>query len=168
MLGAGHSFVEQNYAKYLSGAGCRSAARSCSLSVPAGNELRYYFTVNSRYVVNKLKLLLFPFALKGHWARSHEQVAGGAKFKPPAHDINAPDLYIPLLAFCTYCLVCCMVDIASASSKFKPEACQPSARTAHPRTALTRRARSAWGASPGGASLRGRGRRCYCGRACDR
>jgi len=88
---------------------------------PLGNELRYYFTVNSRYVLNKLKLLIFPFALKGHWSRSHEQVAGGAKFKPPVNDINAPDLYIPMLAFCTYCLVCSMADIASTPSRFKPE-----------------------------------------------
>jgi hypothetical protein len=41
--------------------------------VPAGNELRYYFTVNARYVRHKLKLLLFPFGLRGHWNRSHEQ-----------------------------------------------------------------------------------------------
>ena len=82
MLGAGHTFVQQNYAKYLSGARSLCALGALrSLSRPPGNELRYYFTVNSRYVLNKLKLLLFPFSLKGHWTRSHEQ-AGVAP--PPA------------------------------------------------------------------------------------
>jgi hypothetical protein len=40
----------------------------------AGHALHYYFTVNSRYVRNKLKLLLCPFTLKGHWNRGVEQV----------------------------------------------------------------------------------------------
>jgi hypothetical protein len=39
----------------------------------AGNALRYYFTVNSRYVRSKLKLLLCPFVQRGHWNRSLEQ-----------------------------------------------------------------------------------------------
>jgi len=56
MLGAGQHFVTTSYNKYLS-----------------GNQLRYYFTVNARYVRHKLKLLLFPFGLRGHWNRSHEQ-----------------------------------------------------------------------------------------------
>lgn len=38
-----------------------------------GNALRYYFTVNARYVRNKLKVVLCPFTLKGHWNRSLEQ-----------------------------------------------------------------------------------------------
>jgi hypothetical protein len=46
---------------------------------------------------------------------------GGYKFKAPAGDVNAPDLYIPTLAFATYCLVCCTADIASTPSRFKPE-----------------------------------------------
>ena len=75
MLGAGHTFVQQNYAKYLSGALPHEHGLLASLSSRPGNELRYYFTVNTRYVLNKLKLLLFPFSLKGHWTRSHEQVS---------------------------------------------------------------------------------------------
>jgi hypothetical protein len=41
--------------------------------VPAGTALQYYFTVNTRYVRNKLKVLLFPFTLRGHWNRTLEQ-----------------------------------------------------------------------------------------------
>lgn len=31
-----------------------------------------------------------------------EPVGGRLAYKPPVHDINAPDLYIPLMAFGTY------------------------------------------------------------------
>lgn len=40
---------------------------------PSGNELRYYFTVNSRYVRNKLRLLFFPFSFRGPWHRAVDQ-----------------------------------------------------------------------------------------------
>ena len=33
------------------------------------------------------------------------QIAGGHPFKPPSQDVNAPDLYIPLMALCTYCIL---------------------------------------------------------------
>ncbi|TYJ24721.1 hypothetical protein E1A91_A08G280600v1 [Gossypium mustelinum] len=46
---------------------------------------RCYFKVNDQYVMNKLKLILFPFL-----------------HQPPIDDVNAPDLYIPLMAFGTY------------------------------------------------------------------
>ncbi|XP_048605822.1 protein YIF1A-like [Brassica napus] len=54
---------------------------------------RYYFQVNDQYVRNKLK---------GHWARISEPVGGRLSYKPPIYDINAPDLYIPFMAFGTY------------------------------------------------------------------
>ena len=41
--------------------------------------------------------------MKGHWTRISDQVGGGAlSFRPPLFDINAPDLYIPLMAFGTF------------------------------------------------------------------
>ena len=39
---------------------------------------------------------------QGHWARISEPVGGRLSYKPPIYDINAPDLYIPLMAFGTY------------------------------------------------------------------
>ena len=45
---------------------------------PAGNELRYYFTVNNRYVRNKLRMLLFPFSVRGQWHRALDQVGVAA------------------------------------------------------------------------------------------
>ena len=81
------------------------------------HKLKYYFHVNNRYVLNKLSILLLPFAHK-HWKRqpvdSAEQVdqygqpsATGlaTAYKPPSEDVNAPDLYIPTMAFFTYILL---------------------------------------------------------------
>lgn len=105
MLGAGQDFVQHGYAKFLS-----------------GHALRYYFTVSGRSVRAKLRLLLYPFASKGQWARAMEASAvGGGRFKPPCNDLHAPDLYLPAIAFCTYCLVCCLADAVSEPSRFRPE-----------------------------------------------
>ncbi|KAK8558967.1 hypothetical protein V6N12_042256 [Hibiscus sabdariffa] len=41
----------------------------------------------------------------GHWVRATEKLGGELSYKPPIDDINAPDLYIPLMAFGTYVLV---------------------------------------------------------------
>lgn len=50
-----------------------------------------------------LKLLFFTFSnVQGHWMRTNEASGGEFPFKPPIYDINAPDLYIPLMAFGTY------------------------------------------------------------------
>ncbi|XP_042475242.1 protein YIF1B-A-like [Macadamia integrifolia] len=81
---------------------------------------QYYFQVNDQYVRNKLKVILFPFLHRGHWTRITEPVGGRLSYKPPIYDINAPDLYIPLMAFGTY------VVLSGFSlgliGKFSPEA----------------------------------------------
>lgn len=51
------------------------------------NNLRPFFTVDDGYIVKKLGILMFPFVRR----RSHE--------------IEQPDLYIPLMSFLTYVLV---------------------------------------------------------------
>lgn len=51
------------------------------------------------FVVFLICLLLQP---QGHWTRISEPVGGRLSYKPPIYDINAPDLYIPLMAFGTY------------------------------------------------------------------
>ncbi|XP_055814205.1 uncharacterized protein LOC129883603 [Solanum dulcamara] len=81
---------------------------------------QYYFQVNDQYVRNKLTIVLFPFLHRGHWTRITEPVGGRLSYKPPIYDINAPDLYIPFMAFGTY------VVLASLSlglqGRFSPEA----------------------------------------------
>jgi hypothetical protein len=60
-----------------------------------------------------------PFLKKWNYVRVPEQLSGGHKYLPPRQDVNAPDLYIPVMALWTYCL---LVGIALFSSKtFKPE-----------------------------------------------
>ena len=66
------------------------------------NSLKYYFQVSNQYVIGKLKLLLFPFGSKS-WKRSRQINDDGTSFYlPPRQDINAPDMYIPLMAIFTY------------------------------------------------------------------
>jgi len=104
-LNDGASFVSSNYAKYLSTA-----------------SMRAYFDVTESYVFHKLRLVMCPFLHKGSWARLPESVAGGTGYKPPRNDINAPDLYIPLMAFWTYVLVASIRDVfTGAHGTFTPE-----------------------------------------------
>lgn len=42
---------------------------------------------------------------QGHWTRITEPVGGRLSYKPPIYDINAPDLYIPFMAFATYVIL---------------------------------------------------------------
>ncbi|XP_078181210.1 uncharacterized protein LOC144574973 isoform X2 [Carex rostrata] len=60
------------------------------------------------------------FQNNGHWTRVAEPVGGRLSFKPPIYDINAPDLYIPFMAFVTF------IILAGFSlgfmGKFTPEA----------------------------------------------
>ncbi|KAF3561649.1 hypothetical protein DY000_02018501 [Brassica cretica] len=83
ILGSSSEYVQSNITRYFS-------------------DLQYYFKVNDQYVRNKFKVVMFPFLHRGHWARISEPVGGRLSYKPPIYDINAPDLYIPFMAFGTY------------------------------------------------------------------
>ncbi|KAL6504540.1 hypothetical protein OROGR_026463 [Orobanche gracilis] len=83
ILGSSSEYVQSNISRYFS-------------------DPQYYFQVNGHYVKNKLKVVLFPFLHRGHWTRISEPVGGRLSYKPPIYDINAPDLYIPFMAFGTY------------------------------------------------------------------
>jgi len=79
---------------------------------------KYYFNVNNSYVFNKIKLLLCPFLHKS-WKRRigrHNEVDS---YVPPREDINAPDLYIPTMAFVTYILL--VGFVLGTNLKFTPE-----------------------------------------------
>jgi hypothetical protein len=74
--------------------------------------LKYYFSVSNTYVVKKLKIVLYPLANKS-WTRTladEFQNDGGETFSSkwalPKQDTNSPDLYIPLMSFVTYVLLC--------------------------------------------------------------
>lgn len=74
---------------------------------------KYYFAVNHSYVVRKLALLLMPFTRR-NWSRKRtvDQVQfdaagadGAGAYLPPRDDLNAPDLYIPVMSFVSYVLM---------------------------------------------------------------
>ncbi|OAJ36084.1 hypothetical protein BDEG_20296 [Batrachochytrium dendrobatidis JEL423] len=91
-------------------------------------QLRYYFNVSNSYVLNKVRLLLFPYRHKS-WSRlvrrsEHSGQAEG--FAPPREDLNAPDLYLPVMSYVTYVLLVGLsIGVASdgsvVSKKFTPE-----------------------------------------------
>lgn len=100
-LGSSSEFMQSNISRYFS-------------------NLQYYFQVNDQYVRNKLKVVLFPFLNRGPWTRISEPVAGRLSYKPPIYDINAPDLYIPLMSFGTYIVLAGLA--LGLVGKFSPEA----------------------------------------------
>uniref|UniRef100_A0A8C9UQD3 Protein YIF1 n=1 Tax=Spermophilus dauricus TaxID=99837 RepID=A0A8C9UQD3_SPEDA len=62
------------------------------------NKLKYFFAVDTAYVAKKLGLLVFPY--------THQQMQYSRDVPlPPRQDLNAPDLYIPTMAFITYVLL---------------------------------------------------------------
>ncbi|KAF9621878.1 hypothetical protein IFM89_028466 [Coptis chinensis] len=101
ILGSSTEYVQSNVSNYFS-------------------DPQYYFQVNGQYVRNKLKVILFPFLHRGHWTRITEPVGGRLSYKPPAFDINAPDLYIPLMSFGTYVVLAGFT--LGLIGKFSPEA----------------------------------------------
>ncbi|XP_002988500.2 protein YIF1B [Selaginella moellendorffii] len=107
LFGSSKDYVQSNISRFL-----------------AGQDIHYYFQLNEQYVKNKLKIILFPFLHKGHWTRIAEQVAGGITYKPPRYDINAPDLYIPLMALATYVVLRCYA--LGFTGKFSPAVMQSS------------------------------------------
>lgn len=87
--------------------------------------LKYFFNVSNSYVLNKVRLILFPFRQK-FWTRlvnRSEQDGQMEGYKPPREDLNAPDLYIPVMSFVTYVL---LVGLLLGSGKdgrtFAPDA----------------------------------------------
>ncbi|XP_075771632.1 protein YIF1B isoform X2 [Pelodiscus sinensis] len=77
-------------------------------------KLKYYFAVDTVYVGKKLGLLLFPF-MHQDWQVQYQQDRPVA----PRFDINAPDLYIPVMAFITYLLVAGLA--LGTQNRFSPD-----------------------------------------------
>ncbi|KAJ3134683.1 hypothetical protein HK100_003446 [Physocladia obscura] len=84
-------------------------------------KLKFYFNVSNSYVINKLRVLVFSFRQKS-WTRlvvRSEQNGQMEGYKPPREDLNAPDLYIPIMSFVTYVL---LVGVTlNMRKKFEPE-----------------------------------------------
>ncbi|KAL2077160.1 hypothetical protein ACEWY4_026664 [Coilia grayii] len=78
------------------------------------NKLKYFFAVDTKYVIKKLVLLMFPYTHQDWEVRYHRDTP-----LPPRHDVNAPDLYIPSMAFITYILLAGMA--LGIQKRFSPE-----------------------------------------------
>lgn len=79
------------------------------------------WNVDHGYVLRKCLLLVFPFRHK-QWSRqvARSEMSGQYEgFKVPRQDVNAPDLYIPIMAFVTYILV--IATVLGTRNQFKPE-----------------------------------------------
>jgi len=80
------------------------------------SKLKYYFAVDTSYVLKKMGLLFFPFTHKD-WSIHYDKNEDDAV--QPRFEINAPDLYIPLMAFITFILVAGIS--LGMQQKFSPE-----------------------------------------------
>eukprot|EP00891_Asterochloris_glomerata_P003014 jgi/Astpho2/3014/e_gw1.00051.94.1_t len=85
----------------------------------SGSSMHYLFNVNGEYVRSKLMVLMTPWLKRWSYARQREQIAGGHPFLPPRQDANAPDLYIPVMAFGTYLVLCSLA--MAASKRWSPD-----------------------------------------------
>lgn len=81
-------------------------------------DIKYYFQVSNSYVLKKILLILFPFRHKD-WTRILAKDNGLGQYLPPAYDVNAPDLYIPLMSFVTYILL--WAAFQGLSGEFHPQ-----------------------------------------------
>ncbi|EPS93220.1 hypothetical protein FOMPIDRAFT_1136636, partial [Fomitopsis schrenkii] len=81
--------------------------------------LKHHFNVSNSYVMNKLRLLLFPWRHKPWSRRVRRSENGQAEWQAPRDDLNAPDLYIPLMAIVTYVLLAGLHS--GLHSRFHPE-----------------------------------------------
>ncbi|OCF33641.1 ER to Golgi transporter Yif1 [Kwoniella heveanensis BCC8398] len=103
-VAAGQDYVEKNFTRYL----------------PL-HLIKVSFSVTNTYVLNKLRLVLFPWRHKP-WSRQvRRSTENGAMegWQAPRDDINAPDLYIPTMALVTYTLLSALAS--GLQSRFHPE-----------------------------------------------
>eukprot|EP00882_Tetradesmus_deserticola_P010921 GHRQ01011546.1.p1 GENE.GHRQ01011546.1~~GHRQ01011546.1.p1 ORF type:complete len:372 (+),score=124.71 GHRQ01011546.1:600-1715(+) len=84
-----------------------------------GGTMSALFNISNNYVANKLLMLLLPLLSRWTYGRMHEQIAGGQRYRPPSVDVNAPDLFIPLMGLWAYALMSCIV--LAFKHTFKPE-----------------------------------------------
>lgn len=101
------------YGSSLASQGKEMVDKNLDRFVPI-SKLKYYFAVDTVYVGKKLGLLVFPYVHE-NWEVSYKQDTPVA----PRFDVNAPDLYIPAMAFITYILVAGLA--LGTQNRFSPE-----------------------------------------------
>ena len=101
------------YGQKLAGQGTDIVTQKIEGYVSTSN-LKYYFAVDTTYVWRKLQILLFPF-VHTDWSIQYNQEEPVA----PRYEVNAPDLYIPVMAFVTFVLTTGVV--LGTHNRFSPE-----------------------------------------------
>merc|ERR1711976_567927 len=91
--------MAMEYGQNIMGKGGEEIRKNLDKYVSIG-QLKYYFAVDTTYVGKKLGVLLFPF-MRSDWSVKYNQ----EEPVQPKYDVNAPDLYIPSMAYVTYILV---------------------------------------------------------------
>jgi hypothetical protein len=76
--------------------------------------LKVYFAVDTSYVLNKIRIILFPYT---HREWSPQYISGNPV--EPRKDLNVPDLYIPVMGLITYVLLTGF--IMGTQMRFTPE-----------------------------------------------
>ena len=132
--GGGREFIDSAMQNPLTQVGMQfvqsNVARNVSGALVAVEGLRYHFAVSNAYVRNKISRLLFPYmtrefrrlnatAIADAAGRLSVPDASGTAYAAPSHDVNAPDLYIPTMAFITFVLSSGLAKMAKSS--FHPE-----------------------------------------------
>ncbi|KAG8272901.1 Protein yif1b [Homalodisca vitripennis] len=105
--------VAMTYGSKIMDSGKELVDREIEKYVPV-TRLKYYFAVDTSYVLHKLKLLFFPFT-HNDWSVKYEH----NEPVQPRYEVNAPDLYIPTMAYVTYVLVAGMA--LGTQNRFAPE-----------------------------------------------
>uniref|UniRef100_A0A1A9VJE2 Protein YIF1 n=1 Tax=Glossina austeni TaxID=7395 RepID=A0A1A9VJE2_GLOAU len=105
--------IAMQYGQRLADEGKQMVENQFSKWVPV-DKLKYYFAVDNNYVIHKLSLLFFPFTHKD-WSLKYDP----ENLIQPRYDINAPDLYIPTMAFITYVVVAGLM--LGLQNHFSPE-----------------------------------------------
>jgi len=84
-------------------------------------ELRHYFNVNNRYVLKKIKMILFPFISQEESSKtlSEDFFQENNPYQLPKKSLSSPDLYIPVMAIMTFILMMCFTK--GMGDNFAPE-----------------------------------------------
>ncbi|XP_049653452.1 protein YIF1B-like isoform X1 [Accipiter gentilis] len=100
------------YGSSLASQGRDIVDRNLDRFIPLGR-LKYYFAVDTVYVGRKLGLLIFPFVHQDWQVRYQQDTPVAPRFV-----VNAPNLYIPVMAFVTYILVASLA--LGTQNRFSP------------------------------------------------
>jgi protein transport protein YIF1 len=105
-VAAGQDYVEKNVSKNALNSSLILNSNGIQINtyLPV-SLLKHQFNVSNSYVLQKLRLVIFPWRHRP-WSRQVRKSDAGQNegWKPPREDINSPDLYIPCR--CLSCLLC--------------------------------------------------------------